>query len=124
MTNSWIISLFRAANRDWTSRLFTLILIVALTYSATKIFAAKTNVKTCDSCEKQRNELIQALIDIRTELEPKTVSYSSRPDAFIFAMYDTTKPQQQEQKVQKVLSKIDSLLMKYKVPQQKQKSSI
>ena len=108
-----------------SNKILAFLLIGAVTYSLVRIFEAKSVGKPCVECEKQRGELIQALIDIRTELSPVNVtSFSGRPDAFIYALYDTTKPKTQEQKVQKVLSKIDSLLLKYKLPQQKQKTSI
>lgn len=101
------------------------VVLVSVFFIGAILFSrTKTDSKGSETCEKQRGELIQALIDIRRELEPaKAVSLSARPDAFIYAIFDTVPKRQQQQvqqrQVQKVVSKIDSLLLKYK---QKSKS--
>lgn len=124
----YVVSIFRAANQNWTSRIFSIILIISVTYSIVRITEAKRGGKVCDECEKQRTELIQALIDIKKELSPVAETSLKMPvsASVSFALFDTLKPvkkTQQQQQVQKVLNKIDSVLLKYRIPQ-KQKQTI
>ena len=96
------------------------VLIFVIALFAGAILFSRTKVKTDLSCEKQRGELIQALIDIRTELQPATSAvYYEGP---VFASDTVPKVKSQQQQIQKVLSKLDSLILKYRIPQQKQKS--
>jgi len=81
---NWIASIFRMANKDWTSRLFTLVLIGLLTYSASTIFKAKK--EDCKPYKEIANDLMEALKKSPTVFEPVQSSYQ-------FASYaDTTKP--------------------------------
>jgi hypothetical protein len=109
-------AIIRAAQNKWV---WLRVLILVITGFAGAILFSRTKVdtKAAESCESERGQLIQALIEIRTELDPvQPTSYIDRPDAFIFAIYDTTRPEQmQQRKVNRVLSKIDSILLKYRI---------
>ena len=52
MKFNWLILLFKEANANWKSRIFTLVLIAAVTYSVTQIFKAKGSSQTAN-CETQ-----------------------------------------------------------------------
>lgn len=110
----YLTAIFNAVNQNWTSRIFSLVLIVSVSYSILRITEAKTDVQGCVSCHSERNELIKALIDIRRELEP-TANLNVRASLITFASFDTVRPQVQQQQVQRVKKKIDSLLLKYKI---------
>ena len=117
--NKVLLILLRAAQNKIIWLRF--VILVGVFFTGAILFSrTKTDSKGSETCEKQRGELIQALIDIRRELEPAkpVVSLSARPDAFIYAIFDTVPKRQQQQvqqqQVQKVVQKIDSLLLKYK----------
>lgn len=74
---NWIVSIFRMANSNWTSRIFTLVLILLGTYSATQIFTAKAKAK-CEDCtpyQKIAEDLIDAFKGKETAFEPAQSSY-------------------------------------------------
>lgn len=94
------------------------VLVFVVVFFAGAILFSKTKVKPsdCKSCEADRSQLINALIDIRRELEPPTTTARASVAASLFI--DTTRPRQpqqvQQRQVQKVVQKIDSILLKYK----------
>lgn len=90
---NWIASIFKMANQNWTSRIFTLVLIGLLTYSATTIFSAKAKVK-CQDCTPYQ-KIAQDLIDA---FKGKGITYDAdnliNEYGFVNAVYyyDTVKP--------------------------------
>lgn len=94
------------------------VLVFVMVFFAGAILFSKTRVKAadCTGCEADRSQLINALIDIRRELEPPTTTARASVAASLFI--DTTRPRQpqqvQQRQVQKVVQKIDSILLKYK----------
>lgn len=114
---NWIVSIFKMANQNWTSRIFTLVLIASLTYGFTQVFKAKKNCEDCTSFKEQNKELINALIGIKKDLSAAvTTSYVGNEDGLMYASYDTTPKRQsqfqQSQQIKRVMSKIDSILWK------------
>tara|TARA_R110000868_G_scaffold395373_1_gene667022 strand:- start:338 stop:703 length:366 start_codon:yes stop_codon:yes gene_type:complete len=98
------------------------VLVLVIAGFAGAILFSRTKVKKEDcSYYIQMNErLVQGLLDIKKELSvTTTASYIT------FASYDTVKPKikKQPQQVQKVLSKIDSLINQFRISQQ-QKSKL
>lgn len=96
--------------KDWKiwARISVLVIIFfagAIMYSKTKI-----NKEDCTVCNNERRELIEALIGIKKDLGQ--VSYNYNPIlnmSMLFPVRDTSPV------IKKVLSKIDSLLLKYKI---------
>lgn len=73
----YIVSIFQVINRNWTSRIFTLVLILLGTYSATTIFTAKAKVR-CEDCtpyQRIAEDLIDAFKGKETAFEPVQSSY-------------------------------------------------
>ena len=94
---NWIVSIFRMANSNWTSRIFTLVLILLGTYSATTIFKAKaTTVKAdCTPYQEQVKILSQTLEQVSKAVDAlagaKTTSFTGMEAGLSFAYYrDTT----------------------------------
>lgn len=105
--------------------ILSFVLIGCITFSATQIFKAKAkaNCEDCTPFKQQNKELISALIDIKKDLQASiTTSYQLQPELIMFASLDTTRPQQQQAQVRKVLNKIDSILYRVKQDSIKQKS--
>lgn len=122
----YVKEIFDVLNKNWASRIFTLILIAALTYSAINIFAAKGK-SLCEDCtfyKTQNKELLGALIDIKKDLQSTmTTSFTGTDNGLMFAAYDSLPKRRmnnQQQQVQRTINKIDSLIKIYSV-QQKQK---
>lgn len=116
----YIVSIFQVINRNWTSRMFTLALILLGTYSATTIFTAKAKVR-CEDCtpyQEQVRILSQTLEQVSKAVDALSQTSSYIPNLgevrsnFEFASYDTTKrplTQSQQQVILKNLKKkIDS----------------
>lgn len=86
----------------------------------------KATIK-CEDCQpfkEQNKELISALIDIKKDLvSVQSTSFNQlQPELIMFASYDTIPKrkiqQSQMQKVQqRVINKIDSLILRYRVKQ-------
>lgn len=108
-----ITTMFRAMNANWISRLFTLAILVIGLYGWLRVTKAK-HIKD-EVCEKQRSELLQALLDIKRDLQPTSqVSFQD----YSFAVYDSIpKRNNQQQQVQRAINKIDSILLKYRIRQ-------
>ena len=112
---NWIVSIFRMANSNWTSRIFTLVLILLGTYSATTIFKAKaTTVKAdCTPYQEQVKILSQTLEQVSKAVDAlagaQTTSFTGMGTGLIFAsLPDTTKKpltQSQQQVILKDLKK-------------------
>ena len=94
------------------------VLVLAIACFAGAILFSKTKVKQtdCSYYIQQNEKLIGALIEIRQSLSSVDhVSYVT------FASYDTTvKP---KTKIQKVISKIDSIILKYRISQQQKQKT-
>jgi hypothetical protein len=82
----------------------------AFAFSSTKV---KVKKEDCTTCETSKTKLIefftQQIIGIKTEVKSIPVSYSGNGEWIIFATYDTIPKQTAKQKI---LSKLDSLLIK------------
>lgn len=123
---NWIVNIFKLANQNWTSRIFTLVLILLGTYSASTIFKAKSKNEDCTAwqeqtkqCNEENRQLIGAFIEIKKELSVvKPVAYYwNKEKGFETASFRDTVPSQrtkEKQAVQKVMNKIDSILLKWK----------
>lgn len=61
------LNIFRAMNANWVSRLFTITVLVISLYGWLRVTKAK-HIKDV-VCEQERRELLQALIDIRKDLQ-------------------------------------------------------
>lgn len=115
-----IKDMFKAMNGSWSSRIFTLVLIALLTFSAINIFNARGRAR-CEDCtpyKEQNKQLIGALIDIKKDLQTTvTTSFNGlHPELIMFANFDSIpkrqNQQQQSQQIRKVMNKIDSILWK------------
>lgn len=121
------------------NKILAFVLIAAVTYSIVKIFEAKSKAVQQDctvwqeqnkQCNEQNAKLIGAFIDIKKELSvvKPTAYYWNEKGYFEFAsLKDTVPTQRQKEKaaVQKVMTKIDSILWKWKqdsINRTKQKS--
>jgi len=98
------------------------VLVLVVTGFIGAILFSKTKVKKedCSYYIKQNEQLVQGLLDIKKDLSvTTTASYMT------FASYDTVKPKvkKQPQQVQKVLSKIDSLVNQYRISQQQKQKT-
>ena len=116
----YIVSIFQVINRNWTSRMFTLALILLGTYSATTIFTAKAKVR-CEDCTpyqeqvrilSQTLEQVSRAVDVlsgahtTSAVSPNLGEISSN---LVFAVYrDTIKPVTTQQILKELRKKIDS----------------
>lgn len=113
--------------KDW--KVWVRITIFVIVFFAGAILYSKTKVKKddCDSCNaqlkevnEQNRQMIGAFIEIQKELSVvKPTAYYWQPETgFEFSGFRDTLPPTQRQKekaaVQKVMSKIDSILWKWK----------
>lgn len=92
-----------------------LVLVVAGFAGAILFSRTKVRVEDCTTCNVERRELLNALLEIKKELS--VVSYVPMPNDLIFASVIDTLPkrqqqQMQQQQIRKVMSKIDSILLK------------
>lgn len=91
------------------------IVVLAIVFFGGAILYSKTKVKADPDCARQRADLINALIEIKRDLETPATSQVPITASFrsvSFIEYDTIPKSPQ---VIKVLSKIDSILYKIKV---------
>lgn len=129
--------IFRAMNANWTSRLFSLVVLSLFLYgwlhrNGSTVIA--TNLKDCvnqrQNCDNQREQLINALIEIKrsvNEMAAQSTGFNESPSSpisnAVFSMFtqDTTKrrktvfrqPQQMQQreKLWAISRQIDSVLL-------------
>jgi hypothetical protein len=135
----YVLNILQWVNRTWANRICTLILIGLLTYSLTRIFEAKTKedctayIEQVKYYSEQNNMLLSAFMEIKKELQPTTTSFVNGSTDIIFAAVRDTVPkkqtqqkqvQQMQQVQQKVLNKIDAILMKIMTDSLKRKDSI
>jgi len=106
-------------------------LLIGLLTGCSILFLREQGRAKCEDCmpfKKQNEQLIGALIDIRKELTG-TISAASYKDngAEIFVMFaaDTVpkKVRNQQQQVQKVIKKLDSIILKYRISQQQKQKT-
>jgi hypothetical protein len=120
MTSKDISGIFRQANRNWSSRIFTVLVIVLLTGSG---FILRKGGKKddCSYFKDQNSQLVNALLEIKrsvNELAAQPTSYVEQSTGIVLASFvpiDTTKPMsqmQQKQSLYNISRKIDSLLLK------------
>ena len=132
--------LSKAANNKRMSILLGCLLL-ALVYLSVQYFSyTGASEKKCEAFikpyisqneqqAKQINDLVSVLIEAKKVIEPVTVSMpvsgiSERSVNFSFASLDTTPKQRYQMTAKKVVSKIDSLLMKMKQDSVKQKKQL
>lgn len=110
-----------------------LVFIIALFTGAIMFSKTKTKKEDCTYYIEQNKQLVGALIDIKKELQPaeeQPISFMGvDASPFVFASFIDTTPtqrkqiqQKQQQQVQKVVGKIDSILFKIKVQEIVQKT--
>lgn len=116
----YIVSIFQVINRNWTSRMFTLVLILLGTYSATTIFKAKaTTVKAdCTPYQEQVKILSQTLEQVSRAVDVLSGAHTTSAVSpnlgeissnLVFAVYrDTIKPVTTQQILKELRKKIDS----------------
>lgn len=95
--------------------------------SALLIINAKGKAVKCEDCQpfkEQNKELISALIEIKKDLvSVQSTSFNQlQPELIMFASYDTipkrkTPHSQMQQVQQRVINKIDSLILRYRIKQ-------
>lgn len=106
------LNIFRAMNANWVSRLFTITVLVISLYGWLRVTKAK-HIKDV-VCEQERRELLQALIDIRKDLQSADAIQTNY-------FYTDSLPKKmnnnQQQQVQKTINRIDSILLKFRVRQ-------
>ena len=86
------------------------VVIGAIAFSKTR-----TKVQDCTYYIEQNKQLVGALIDIRTDLQPKATSFVEGSAVVVFAsLRDTLPKPRMSAQVNKVLNKIDSILLKIK----------
>ena len=86
------------------------VVVGAIAFSKTR-----TRVQDCTYYIEQNKQLVGALIEIRTDLQPKATSFIGGGASIIFALYRDTIPKpKMSAQVNKVLNKIDSILLKIK----------
>jgi hypothetical protein len=110
------------ANANWTNRIFTLILIAAVTFSLVKIFEAKNSgvIAGCEEQVKPYAEQVKILSQTLEQVSKAVDALTSKPTtslmsmaSFSFAAFkDTTvRPMSQQQQRQELLlikGKLDS----------------
>lgn len=131
MKFGWLILLFKEANANWKSRIFTLVLIAAVTYSVTQIFKAKgsSQIANCETQIKPYAEqvkiLSQTLEQVSKAVDALTkgrnvVGYMPTKEQWMMALTavyrpDTTRPLTRNQELivlLKLKRKIDSAKQK------------
>lgn len=115
------MGIYREANRDWSSRLFTIIVIVALGVGFYFLYPL-LHAKKADDCayfKEQNQQLVNALLDIKSNIKSlaEPTSFTGTLDAIMWATYtDTTrkpmKASQYQEALRKIDQKIDSILLK------------
>lgn len=123
----YVLNILNWINRSWPNRICTVALFGLLTFSLTKIFEAKSGKKEdCTYYVEQNKQLIDALIDIKKDLQAGVTSYHLQPELIMFASFDTIpkrkRMNQYQQAQQRVIYKIDSILYRIKQDSVKQKS--
>lgn len=105
-------NMFRAMNANWMSRVFTLSILVIGLYGWLRVTKAK-HIKDV-VCEQERRELLQALIDIRKDLQSAD---AIQTNYFYTDSLPKKRNNNQQQQVQKTINRIDSILLKFRVRQ-------
>lgn len=105
-------NMFRAMNANWVSRLFTITVLVISLYGWLRVTKAK-HIKDV-VCEQERRELLQALIDIRKDLQSAD---AIQTNYFYTDSLPKKRNNNQQQQVQKTINRIDSILLKFRVRQ-------
>lgn len=122
MKFNWIYSLFNAANKNWPSRIFTLVLLASIIYGAIQIFKAKNGgaIANCEEQVKPYAEQVRILSQTLEQVSKAVDALTSRPTSslttmasFSFAVFkDTTvRPMSQQQQRHELLlikGKLDS----------------
>lgn len=106
------LNIFRAMNANWVSRLFTITVLVISLYGWLRVTKAK-HIKDV-VCEQERRELLQALIDIRKDLQSAD---AIQTNYFYTDSLPKKRNNNQQQQVQKTINRIDSILLKFRVRQ-------
>ena len=106
------LNIFRAMNANWVSRLFTITVLVISLYGWLRVTKAK-HIKDV-VCEQERMELLQALIDIRKDLQSAD---AIQTNYFYTDSLPKKRNNNQQQQVQKTINRIDSILLKFRVRQ-------
>lgn len=119
---------------DWikSNKVMSIILIGLLTYSTVRIFEAKKSCEDCGFYKKQNNDLIQALIGIKGDMQKMEAANTSYypmdelPLTVMYASYDSIPKKKQTQQqiklsvsIKKEVSKIDSIINAAKQQQKK-----
>lgn len=116
-----VLNALKAIATNTGTWLKVLILIIVGFGGAILFSKTKVRVEDCTDCNNQRRELIDALIDIKKDLSAAVnTSYNGGGNGIIFAQTATrrqTQAQQfkQSQQIRKVMSRIDSILIKYRM---------
>ena len=108
-----------------------LILVLGGTFTVGAVYFSETKVKDCSFYISQNKELLDALIGIKKDIKSVSSTYylmdANSQVMMWYASFDSTprkRQTQQQMRLQKVVSKIDSIIMRVQQQmQQQQKKS-
>lgn len=118
-------AIFRSMNSNWTSRLFSIV-VLAFVILALFLYFNRGNSKAItqsyDDCTNQRQQLINALIEVKNSVNEMAAEHtaveppSQGTKTYIMAFQDTTKRRKSQQmqrreKLWVISRKIDSVLL-------------
>ncbi len=81
----------------------------------------KTKKEDCTYYIEQNKQLVKGLLEIRNTIDPQPTSFTGISSSLIFASYIDTLPKKISSKDNKILNKIDSILLKIRNDSIKQK---